>query len=129
MTLDGSASSDADGSITMWSWRQTAGPTLDLSGADSIVASFVAPDVSGNTLLSFELTVADDDGDTHVDRVDVTVQDVVEGVDLVVPKLSVPKTTVSPGKRVRVRNVATKKSKKTRVCLYLSTDPTIDPSE
>lgn len=133
VTLDGSGSSDVDGSIAMWSWRQTAGPTVDLSGADSMVASFVAPDVSGTTLLSFELTVADDDGDTHADRVAVAVQDVIEGVDLVVPALSAAKTTVSPGKRVKVEftvsNLGTNKSKKTRLRLYLSTDPTIDPSD
>ena len=60
--LDGSGSTDSDGSIASWAWEQAAGPTVALSGADGPEASFTAPQVNALTELSFVLTVTDDDG-------------------------------------------------------------------
>ena len=76
--LDGSASTDQDGTIESYSWTQTAGTAATLSGADSATPSFTAPDVSadGDTL-TFELTVTDNDGATDTDSVDVAVNNVV----------------------------------------------------
>lgn len=73
--LDGSASSDADGTIAAFAWTQTAGPAVTLDGADTTTPSFAAPGVDADTTLTFELTVTDDEGATDTDSVDVTVTD------------------------------------------------------
>ena len=72
-TLDGSGSSDSDGSIASFSWTQTAGPSVTLTGADTATASFTAPAVGASTTLDFELTVTDNDGATASDTVQITV--------------------------------------------------------
>jgi chitinase len=71
VTLDGRGSSDADGTIAAYSWRQVSGPVVTLSGAATSVASFTAPNLV--TTLVFELRVTDGDGATAVDQVVVTV--------------------------------------------------------
>ncbi|MCP4235258.1 MAG: DUF1566 domain-containing protein [Aestuariibacter sp.] len=76
VTLNGTASSDSDGSIVSYSWAQTAGsPTVTLS--DDTVASptFATPDITGDTSLTFELTVTDDEGATASDTTVVTITD------------------------------------------------------
>ncbi len=71
VTLDGSASTDPDGSIVSYSWNKINGP-----GALTIVNSnTTAPSVAGLTQgqYVFELTVTDDEGATSTDQVVVTV--------------------------------------------------------
>ncbi|BBO77528.1 hypothetical protein DSCW_49450 [Desulfosarcina widdelii] len=74
ITLDGSASSDADGSIASYLWAQTGGTAVALSGAATVQASFTAPivDLAGETL-TFSLTVTDDEGESDTDTVTVSV--------------------------------------------------------
>jgi len=60
--LDGSGSFDADGTIVAYAWSQVAGPDVTLSGANTATASFLAPDITVPTLLTFQLLVTDDDG-------------------------------------------------------------------
>jgi hypothetical protein len=60
-TLDGSASSDPDGSIASYVWTQTGGLAVVLVGADTARPTFVAPTAAG-TALTFRLTVTDDSG-------------------------------------------------------------------
>jgi hypothetical protein len=62
VNLDGSASSDQDGTISSYSWMQIAGPRVDINGGDTPTPAFIAPDVSSNTTLKFSLTVKDDSG-------------------------------------------------------------------
>ncbi|MFV0277135.1 MAG: S8 family serine peptidase [Parahaliea sp.] len=62
IALDGRQSSDSDGQIVEWAWGQTFGPTVELSGANTAQASFVAPDVEVDTDLRFQLRVTDNDG-------------------------------------------------------------------
>lgn len=69
-TLAGSGT-DTDGSITMYRWSQTGGPTVTLSGSSTATATFTAP--SSNTTLSFRLTVTDNQGATGTDEVTITV--------------------------------------------------------
>jgi Concanavalin A-like lectin/glucanases superfamily/Glycosyl hydrolases family 43/PKD domain len=78
VTLDGSGSSDSDGTIASYAWTQTAGTSVTLNGASSKTPSFTAPDVSasGDTL-TFELKVTDNDGGTATDRVNVKVNNVI----------------------------------------------------
>src|SRR5919109_346117 len=78
VSLDGSASSDADGTIASYSWTQTAGTAVTLSDASSATPSFTAPNVGSNgDALAFELTVTDNDGATSTaDSVSVTVNNV-----------------------------------------------------
>ena len=73
VNLDGSGSSDADGSIAAYAWTQTAGTPVTLTGADTATPSFSAPAVTADTTLTFQLTVTDDDGQPDTDTVQVTI--------------------------------------------------------
>ncbi len=74
VTLTGTQSSDSDGSITSYTWAQTAGtPTVTLENSDTATASFVAPEVAADTDLSFQLTVTDNEGATDTATVVVSV--------------------------------------------------------
>ena len=87
--LEGSASSDSDGTIVSYSWRKVSGPTIALANANQAVASFIAPSESTIQTLVFELTVTDDDGVTSTDTVTVTVAAVPDVADPLDPTLSV----------------------------------------
>ena len=68
VTLDGSAS---QGDIIAYLWQQTAGPSVSLSGAETSIATFTAPDEGG--ALTFELTVYFTSGESDTDDVSVNV--------------------------------------------------------
>jgi hypothetical protein len=73
--LNGSGSSDPDGSIASYRWTQVHGKTVRLRYADEAVASFRAPNVGpgAKRVLGFQLDVTDDQGATASDllRIDV----------------------------------------------------------
>ncbi len=73
VTLDGSASAAPEEDIDSYTWSQTAGPTVDLVNPRSIQSEFVAPEVTGDTRLTFNLEVTDIAGNTDTDSVSVTV--------------------------------------------------------
>lgn len=73
ITLDGSASSDSDGTISSYSWTQTEGESVELTGASTSSPMFTAPSTDIELTLTFRLTVADDDGATDSDTVQVIV--------------------------------------------------------
>jgi hypothetical protein len=73
VTLDGSASSDADGTITAYLWEQVSGPVVTLSNAETATSSFVVPTVTETTTWVFSLTVTDDEDETDTDEVVVAV--------------------------------------------------------
>ncbi len=58
--LDGSGSTDSDGTIASYSWTQLKGAAVTINNADQAVADFKAPD--SDTGLLFQLTVTDNDG-------------------------------------------------------------------
>jgi K319L-like, PKD domain len=70
--LDSSLSSD-DAAIASRSWAQTAGPAVTLSDAGAVQPTFVAPGLTAQSVLTFQLAVTDDEGATATDSVDVTV--------------------------------------------------------
>jgi K319-like protein len=73
VTLDGS-NSEPSGGIQSYSWTQTGGPSVTLADANKARASFVAPSVASNAILSFRLTVVDQTNHADTDTTQVTVQ-------------------------------------------------------
>ena len=102
VTLDGTASRDRGGSGTIsHSWRQTQGPRVSLTGADTARPTFTAP--SSPTYLRFRLTVTDSHGVTDIDAVVVRVTDSPDSaaVSNLPPVANAgPDQTVTPGGEV-----------------------------
>ena len=71
VTLDGSASSDADGNSLSYRWTQTSGPAVSLSSGTTARPTFNAPATSGTVV--FSLIVNDGRADSAADTVQVTV--------------------------------------------------------
>jgi len=62
VTLDGSASSDSDGTIAAYAWTQTTGTNVTLDETVPAMPTFTAPNVGADEVLTFELVVTDNDG-------------------------------------------------------------------
>lgn len=73
VVLSGSGSSDADGDPLTYSWTQTAGTTVTLTGATTVSASFTAPTFGAMRTYTFQLTVNDGQGGSNSDSITVTV--------------------------------------------------------
>lgn len=73
VTLDGTGSTDADGTISTYAWTQTAGTTVTLSSTSSSQPTFTAPQVLTQTVLTFQLEVTDNSAGTNTDTVNITV--------------------------------------------------------
>ena len=65
---------DVDGTIDQYQWTQISGETVELSNPTQAQASFVAPDVSTDTELTFKLTVTDNKAATAEATVKITVK-------------------------------------------------------
>ncbi|NRF27251.1 chitinase [Vibrio coralliilyticus] len=74
VVLDGSNSSDSDGSVASYAWEQLSGTSVSLTGANTAQASFDVAEVAQTETLTFKLTVTDNEGATGIDTVVVTVQ-------------------------------------------------------
>jgi hypothetical protein len=75
VTLDASMSSDLDDGIATYSWEQTEGSPVSISGPTSMQATFVAPEVGdAGDSLTFLLTVSDDGGLKATDTCVVNVE-------------------------------------------------------
>ncbi|MGC4119329.1 MAG: PKD domain-containing protein [Myxococcales bacterium] len=72
VTLAGSGS-DPNGDPLSFFWAQTAGPTVELSGAGAATATFTTPTVLADAVLEFELTADDGRGGVAHDRMQVLV--------------------------------------------------------
>jgi lysophospholipase L1-like esterase len=73
--LNGGQSTDSDGVIQAYQWRQISGPSTMLIDADTANASFSAPLVSVDEELIFELTVTDEVGLQDSDQISILVKD------------------------------------------------------
>ena len=73
VTLNATAS-DQDGDQLTYSWRHDSSLEMILTDADSLAPSFTAPQVRGNTTITFTL-MADDGRENGTDTVQVTVLD------------------------------------------------------
>lgn len=70
----GATASDADGTVKTYAWKQVSGVTVSLSGANGATPGFTAPTVTADSVLTFEVTVTDDQGGKAADTVSVTVK-------------------------------------------------------
>ncbi|MDH3747501.1 MAG: choice-of-anchor B family protein [Gammaproteobacteria bacterium] len=79
VTLNGSASSDADGDSLTYQWTQTLGPTVTINNVAAASVSFTAPTVTSDTLLQFRLEVSDPSGLNDTSTTNITVRAQVGG--------------------------------------------------
>jgi hypothetical protein len=76
VTLNGTGSSDPDGDPFTLAWTQTAGPGVTLSDVRSATPTFVAPEVTADTRLTFQFVVNDGTVNSAPATVNVTVRNV-----------------------------------------------------
>jgi hypothetical protein len=69
--LSATGSTDADGETLTYTWTQTAGPTVTMTGATTATMSFPTPEVTANTAYTFRLVATD--GTTPSDPATFTV--------------------------------------------------------
>lgn len=79
VTLSGSASSDPDGTISSYSWAQTSGPTVVMTGTGA-TRTVTMPYTTGGAVLGFTLTVTDNAGATSTATVSHTVLSATERI-------------------------------------------------
>ncbi|MFY0563280.1 PKD domain-containing protein [Archangium lansingense] len=80
VTLNGSESKDPEGSELIYAWTQVDGPTVTLMKAGPR-ATFNAPEVDGEAVLTFQLQVTDARGLSSTDTITVRVTDKVSPPD------------------------------------------------
>ena len=73
VTLDGSSSTDPDGTIDVYLWEQLSGDTVSLSGSNTSMATFTTPSNNLSQSMTFRLTVTDNSGSTSTDTTIVQV--------------------------------------------------------
>jgi MYXO-CTERM domain-containing protein len=76
VTLDGTGSAaENPGAVLTYAWTQTGGPGVTLTGANTPAPTFTAPEVTAETVLTFELAVSDGTSNATAST-EVTVVDV-----------------------------------------------------
>ncbi|MDY7227454.1 myxosortase-dependent M36 family metallopeptidase [Hyalangium rubrum] len=77
VTLSDAGSTDPEGTPLTYAWTQVEGPTVTLT-AQGARATFTAPGVDADTVLTFQLRVTDTHGESSEDTVSVNVANVPE---------------------------------------------------
>lgn len=73
--LNGSNSKSNQSVILSYAWKQIPNPNITIGDANTMIWSFIAPNVLTDTTLTFELVVTDDRGITSTDEVNINVRD------------------------------------------------------
>ena len=84
VTLRGTGN-DPDGDVGSYSWRQTAGPSVNLAGANTAKPKFTVPGSVVEEVLMFELTVTDEKGRHDTDDLKIIVKDQVRPSKTITP--------------------------------------------
>lgn len=84
VTLDGSRSKDPDGDLLIFKWTQTDGPIVTLKNTTDVKPTFIAPEVTTDTTLTFRLVVSDD----KLESEPVLTKVVVKGPEIEIIKAS-----------------------------------------
>ena len=87
VTLKGTAR-DTDGDRLSYSWEQAAGEPTVLTDANTVKPKFNAPEVNGDTVLIFKLTVSDGKGGQGTDDVKIRIKDKPGNNSQLAPDLS-----------------------------------------
>ncbi len=104
VTLDGTASSDDDGTLASYLWERVSGPDASLTNPASANPTFEAPDVSAPSSILFRLTVTDTDGLSASDTVVVTVNPVPTQLAFVGEPMSLLRNTPLTPLVIEVQN-------------------------
>ena len=81
VALDGSASFDPDGEIIAYFWIQLEGPEVRLADETSSKTTFVAPRLTEDTTLAFELVVWDEHFASGMDQVNIRIDNALPVAD------------------------------------------------
>ncbi|MEO2267934.1 Ig-like domain-containing protein [Pseudoalteromonas sp. YIC-656] len=65
---------DTDGQIVSYSWKLLGGETITTEGASTNTLTFIAPDITEDREITFEVTVTDNDGATTTEAHTVTIK-------------------------------------------------------
>ena len=94
VTLAGSGS-DSNGTIASYLWEQRSGTEVSLDNPGTDTATFTAPDTAG--VLSFRLTVRDNEGNAWDDTMSVTVEETLaQNAPFTAPIPSLPYPLLDP---------------------------------
>jgi hypothetical protein len=75
VTLNASNSIDPDGNITSYEWKQFSGEPIDISGANESVASFLAPNITKDSIVGISSMVRDNGNATAIDNLTILVKE------------------------------------------------------
>ncbi len=70
------SASDDDGAVVSHMWEQTAGPSVVIANSETSQISFTAPTISEDTVLTFKMTVTDDNGESTIVEQSVTIKSI-----------------------------------------------------
>lgn len=99
VSLDGSESTGSDGAIVSYQWVQLSGSPTVINQSDSAQASVYIDDVTQTEMITFQLTVSDDQGAVATDTVVITINPAQVENQAPVVELTAP-NTVEWGEKV-----------------------------
>jgi len=79
VTLDAGPASDVDGSIAKVQWQQLEGPSVSIGDPSAVLLEFIAPAVSKDTEVVFQLIVTDNDGATSITQIRFIIHAIIPG--------------------------------------------------